>query len=177
MKVIKRKIKGIQDKIQVLRQTTRQQYMERFEAPLLLSLDELKYHKELQDSAMKWLYEQGYIVISELTLPNHRRVDVFGYNESGRVVIVQVKVSTPDILQDKKWRDYLNYCDEFYFLVPAKLSRIVDNIDRKCGQWIKTEKGIQVKKEDSLSHGLDDERQGLLFSAGRALAKKIVYGY
>lgn len=177
VKAIKRGLQKIQEKIKFLRQTAPQQYMERFEPPLRLSLDELKQHKELQDLAVKWLYRQGYIVASDLTLPNNRQGDVFGYNESGHIVIIEVKVSAAELFQDKKWREYLNYCDEFYFLVPTDLLVVLDDMDKNCGQLIGTSKGVQVKREDLLVHGLESGREDLIFFAGRVLAKKIVYGY
>ena len=34
------------------------------------------------------------------------------------VTIHEVKVSRSDFLQDQKWRDYLSYCNEFYFVAP-----------------------------------------------------------
>ncbi len=35
----------------------------------------------------------------------------------------EVKVSRSDFLDDRKWQDYLPYCQAFYFVSPAKVIR------------------------------------------------------
>jgi hypothetical protein len=35
------------------------------------------------------------------------------------VTIVEVKVSRADLLGDAKWTDYLDYCDRFFWAIPA----------------------------------------------------------
>jgi hypothetical protein len=37
----------------------------------------------------------------------------------GLLTIVEIKVSKADLLGDQKWRDYLDYCDRFFWAVPA----------------------------------------------------------
>jgi hypothetical protein len=37
----------------------------------------------------------------------------------GLLTIVEIKVSRADLLGDGKWRDYLDYCDRFFWAVPA----------------------------------------------------------
>jgi hypothetical protein len=67
-----------------------------------LSVLELKTHGELQDRTLKWLYNLGHIVANEVELPNGRRVDVIGYDESGRIIIIEVKASVSDFRNDEK---------------------------------------------------------------------------
>lgn len=82
----------------------------------LMSERELLRHKEMQSLVMKWLYNQGFIVASEVVLPNKKRADVIGYNEE-KIIIIEVKSSKEDYRQDHKWTEYLPYCDEFYFFL------------------------------------------------------------
>jgi len=37
----------------------------------------------------------------------------------GQLTIVEIKVSRSDLLADQKWPDYLDYCDRFFWAVPA----------------------------------------------------------
>jgi hypothetical protein len=37
----------------------------------------------------------------------------------GFLTIVEIKVSRADLLGDHKWRDYLDYCDRYFWAVPA----------------------------------------------------------
>ena len=118
-KEIETERKDIQKQIKDLRKTSPKSFLESVEASNVLSTLELKRHGELQDKALKWLYNKGNIVASEVTLPNGKRADVVGFSESRHIVIVEVKVSTADFLHDEKWQSYLEYCDSstFYWIM------------------------------------------------------------
>ena len=57
--------------------------------------------------------------ICEVPLPNGRRADMMAIDSSGMITIVEIKVSRADLLGDCKWPDYLEYCDHFFWAVPA----------------------------------------------------------
>lgn len=57
--------------------------------------------------------------LCEMPLPNGRRADLVAIDPRGQIVIVEIKVSRADLLGDGKWCDYLDYCDKFYWAVPA----------------------------------------------------------
>lgn len=59
------------------------------------------------------------MVQSEATLRNHRRADLMGINDKGEIIIVEIKCSRADLLGDQKWPEYLDYCDRFFWAVPA----------------------------------------------------------
>ncbi|NHN33121.1 MmcB family DNA repair protein [Paenibacillus agricola] len=67
---------------------------------------------------MRWLYDQGYVAVSELVLNNGRRMDVIGFNKDNQIVIIEVKVSRNDLIADDKWTSYLDVCDSLYFCMP-----------------------------------------------------------
>jgi len=75
------------------------------------------------------LVDMGYQVIREFKLTSGRRVDVAGLNASGKFVVVEVKSSPADFLSDKKWQDYLLYCDRFYFSVNADFPKDILPVD------------------------------------------------
>lgn len=60
-------------------------------------------------------YGQG--TLTEVTLRTGRRVDVMALAPDGRITVVEVKSSVQDYMSDRKWRDYLEFCDRFYFAV------------------------------------------------------------
>lgn len=66
------------------------------------------------------LLTEGFSPVREFTLANRRRLDVAGLNAKGKIVGVEIKVSLADLRSDKKWPDYIGYCDMFYFAVPPK---------------------------------------------------------
>ena len=65
----------------------------------------------------------GFSPIVEYPLGNGRRADVAGLNRKGMMVIAEVKSGLADFRADGKWRDYLAYCDCFYFAVGAGFPR------------------------------------------------------
>jgi hypothetical protein len=69
---------------------------------------------------------QDLFAICEVPLPNGRRADMMAIDAKGQLVIVEIKVSRADLVGDGKWTDYLDYCDRFYWAVPASLARILD---------------------------------------------------
>lgn len=61
--------------------------------------------------------------LAEMPLRNGRRADLMGVDPKGHVIIVEIKVQRGDLLGDGKWPDYLDFCDRFYWGVPAGLDR------------------------------------------------------
>ena len=65
------------------------------------------------------LFRQDLFAMCEVPLPNGRRADMMAICSKGMLTIVEIKVSRADLLGDHKWLDYLDYCDRFYWAVPA----------------------------------------------------------
>jgi hypothetical protein len=62
----------------------------------------------------------------EVPLPNGRRADLMAVDPKGHLTIVEIKVSKADLVGDLKWREYLNYCDRFFWAVPQSLCPILE---------------------------------------------------
>ncbi len=77
------------------------------------------------------LLRHDCMTVGEVPLGNGRRADLMGLCPKGVVTIVEVKVSRADLLGDTKWTDYLDYCDRFFWAVPASLDRaLLDREDK-----------------------------------------------
>ena len=61
--------------------------------------------------------------LGELSLKSGRRVDVIGIARDGLVHVVEIKSSRADFVGDRKWPDYLDFADFFYFAVSADFPR------------------------------------------------------
>lgn len=57
--------------------------------------------------------------LPEVPLPNGRRADIMAIDAKGYLIIVEIKCSRADLLGDAKWADYFDYCDRYYWGVPA----------------------------------------------------------
>ena len=64
------------------------------------------------------MLELGHSPLAEFTLPSGRRLDIAAVTPSGGLVGVEIKVSVEDLRGDRKWTEYLEYCDEYFFAVP-----------------------------------------------------------
>jgi len=64
-------------------------------------------------------FRQDLFALCEVPLPNGRRADMVALCPRGTLTIVEIKVSRADLLGDHKWPDYLDYCDRFFWAVPA----------------------------------------------------------
>ncbi|KAA9013055.1 MmcB family DNA repair protein [Niallia endozanthoxylica] len=155
-----------------------QSYMEMAETSDYLSTRDIKRHKELQDKALKWLFQRGFIAVTELTLPNGKKVDIFAYNES-QIVIFEIKVSQGDLTTDQKWMDYLPYCHEFYLLTPSdlKMTAALKIKEVNCGQYVETANSIKLIRPDERIVKQVNYDDKLKFTAGQLLSRKFIYGY
>lgn len=71
--------------------------------------------------ARRYLRACGFAVIGEAPLPNGRRADLVALAAEGTLRIVEIKSSLADYRADVKWTAYRDYCDRFYFAIPADL--------------------------------------------------------
>lgn len=58
---------------------------------------------------------------AEVPLANGRRADVLGLGPKGEIWIVEIKSSLIDFQVDRKWPDYKDFCDRFFFAKPPEL--------------------------------------------------------
>jgi len=79
----------------------------------------------------------GVAPLAEVPLGCGRRADIMGIDAQGRLTIIEIKVSLADLRGDRKWPDYLEYCDRFFWAVPAGfplgLFETADFAPDRCG--------------------------------------------
>jgi hypothetical protein len=69
------------------------------------------------------MVDLGYAPLLEVGLPNGRRADVMALGRRGEIVICEVKSGPADYLTDRKWGDYMPFCDRFFFAVAPEFPR------------------------------------------------------
>ena len=57
--------------------------------------------------------ERGENYITEFNLKTGSRVDVIDLDRKGRIAVVEVKSAVADFRSNRKWIEYLEYCDIF----------------------------------------------------------------
>ena len=71
----------------------------------------------LTRGARRALLARGYMSLLEFPPAPGMRVDLFALSKQGEMIILEVKSSLEDLRADRKWSDYLSWCDKFYFCV------------------------------------------------------------
>ncbi len=73
--------------------------------------------RTLQRGVTRMLSQENTACLPEISLPNHRRADLMGITQKGELWIIEIKSGLADLQADKKWPEYLPYCDRFFFAV------------------------------------------------------------
>lgn len=73
--------------------------------------------------AARLLADLGFAPLAEVTLPNGRRADLMALSPRGEIVIIEVKSGLEDYRVDRKWHEYMPYCDRFAFAVAPEFPR------------------------------------------------------
>ncbi len=89
----------------------------------------------------------GYAALTEFPLNSGRRVDVIAVNGAGETVIVEIKTSTADYRSDRKWNEYLEFCDAFYFAVPSAFPLAL--LPAACGLMIADDYGAEILRRSA----------------------------
>lgn len=104
----------------------------------------------------KLFQDLGFGTLTEFKLTNGRRVDVMAIDRNGEFIIVEVKSTVADFRGDRKWHEYLAFCDRFYFAVPAGFP--VDMMPEDCGLIVADPYAAAVRRE-SLTRKLNTNRK------------------
>ena len=117
------------------------------------------------------LTDQGYAALSEVTLATGRRVDAMAIDAKGGISVVEVKSSVADFRSDGKWPEYAEYCDRFFFAVPADFPKEI--LPAEPGLFVVDAYGgalIRPAPEHKLPAA---RRKALLIKFGRLAARRL----
>lgn len=110
----------------------------------------------------------GYVALAEVTLPNARRADLMAISPRGELFIAEVKSSLEDFRVDRKWRDYLDFCDRFAFAVSPEFPQHV--LPQEPGLLVCDGFGGALVREAPLSPLSGSRRKALTIAFARLAA-------
>lgn len=117
------------------------------------------------------LTDMGYSPLPEFRLSSRRRVDVIGVDARGRVVIVEIKCSLADFRADRKWMEYLEFCDRFYFAVALDFPK--DVLPTDTGLIVADAYGGEVVRPAPERPMNGNQRRGLTLQLARTAATRL----
>ncbi len=109
---------------------------------MALAEAELLVAHRLARGVGRMLAAHGYATLTEFPLISGRRVDVIAVSGAGQTLIVEIKSSVADFRCDQKWGEYLEFCDAFYFAVPAGFP--LDILPDDCGLMVADGYGAEI---------------------------------
>ena len=110
----------------------------------------------------------GYVALAEVTLPNARRADLMAISPRGELFIAEVKSSLEDFRVDRKWRDYLDFCDRFAFAVSPEFPQ--HELPQEPGLLVCDGFGGALVREAPLSPLAGSRRKALTIAFARLAA-------
>jgi len=87
-------------------------------APLPLEGRQSAMAAGVQRGVRRLFAQLGHASLPEFTLASGRRADVIALAPDGLLTIVEIKSSVADFRADRKWPDYRDFCDRFFFAIP-----------------------------------------------------------
>lgn len=183
IKILNKERKKLLKSIKEVKSKSAMTYMEAAILSNELSSKDIETHALLQNQGMKWLFEQGYVCATELSI-NTYRFDVIGYNKENNITIIEAKASREDFQRDNKWHNYMKYCNNFYFIFhqyewyDIKLEALELAKNKGAGILIvKDNKRIEIIQECSYRLEMLLDVETIKFNTARLCSKKIIYGY
>lgn len=110
----------------------------------------------VQRGVRRLFAQLGHVTMPEFSLANGRRADIVALAPDGVLTIVEIKSSVADFRADRKWPDYEEFCDRFYFAVPETLP--LDILPEDRGLIIADSFGAAIMRE-SQRHPLAGARR------------------
>jgi hypothetical protein len=110
-------------------------------------------------------------VLGELPLGNGRRADLVAIDRTGTIILVEVKSCRADFVADRKWTEYLEYCDRFYFAVPSDFPR--DLLPADEGLILADRFGGEIVRAARIRTLSAARRKAMLVRFGRAAASRL----
>jgi len=75
--------------------------------------------QRLARGVCRLLRSHDFATLDEVTPKPGLRVDVMAVGPKGEIWVVECKSSRADFTSDQKWQGYLEWCDRFFWAVPA----------------------------------------------------------
>ena len=129
--------------------------------------------RDITRGGARLLCDLGYAVIVEFPLATGRRVDIIAVDRAGTITVIEVKASVADFRGDRKWREYLAFCDRFYFCVAPDFPRTVLPQEPRCGLIIADRYGGDVVVEPETIRLPAARRKAVTLRFARVAAQRL----
>jgi hypothetical protein len=113
----------------------------------------------------------GQAVLAEVPLGNGRRADLAALDRAGRISIVEIKSCRADFAADRKWPEYLDHCDRFYFAVASDFPCVL--LPREHGLIVADRYGGEIIRAAEARPLCAARRKAMLIRFGQGAAARL----
>jgi hypothetical protein len=117
------------------------------------------------------LEQLGYASLLEFPLANGRRADILALGRGGDLAIIEIKSSVADFRADRKWVEYRDFADRFYFAVPSGFPTAL--IPEDCGLIVADSFAASLIREGTLSVLAPGRRRAVTLRFALAAAARL----
>jgi hypothetical protein len=117
------------------------------------------------------LDQLGYASLLEFPLANRRRADILALGRAGDLIIIEIKSSVADFRTDRKWTEYRDFADRFYFAVPKTFPAAL--IPEDCGLMVADSFAASLIRDGSRSALAPGRRRAMTLRFALAAAARL----
>jgi hypothetical protein len=125
----------------------------------------------IRRGVQRLLIQMGAAVLPELSLATGRRADLVALSRTGDIWIVEIKSSIEDFRVDRKWHEYMLFCDRFFFATHPEVPAHIFPED--CGFMLSDGYGAEIMREAPEHRLAAATRKALMLRIARSGAARL----
>lgn len=129
--------------------------------------------QQVTRGVMRLFTDLDWSHVTEMPLRSGRRVDVMALDPAGEIIVVEVKSDMADFLADRKWHEYLEFCDRFFFAVTPDFPRELLPDDPKCGLILADQYEAVILRDAETDKLNAARRKSLTLKLARTAARRL----
>ena len=120
----------------------------------------------------RFFAERGNGCLAEFSFKTGRRADIIAIDTKGTISVIEIKSSVSDFRSDKKWQEYLEFCDRFYFAVGADFP--IEILPSECGLVIADAYGASIIRDPKPHRLIAARRKAIPLRFARLSANRLM---
>ena len=113
----------------------------------------------------------GFVSLEEFPPIKGVRVDLLALGRKSEIWIIECKSSREDFMSDEKWRNYLPWCDQYFWAVPTNFP--VDILPEQTGVFWADGYDAELMRDAPISTLSPARRKSIIHRFARRAARRL----
>ena len=113
----------------------------------------------------------GFVSLEEFPPIKGLRVDLLALGTKSEIWIIECKSSREDFMSDEKWRNYLPWCDQYFWAVPTDFP--VDILPEQTGVFWADGYDAELMRDAPISTLSPARRKSIIHRFARRAARRL----